>query len=216
VEDEVTMPDPALQLAAIAYHFVSRMAYVLWVGRALRRQRRGFAEGLASCEDDFNRFRRTAAPIMANEVVSFVVLCFVARSSAVAAALGPVGLWTGAALLVVGVGIKAWATSTLGLRAFYWYDFFCPAESAPAAASGPYRFFRNPMYSLGYAHCYGLALLTGSLPGLVFAAFDQATMLVFYQWVERPHVERLYGFARDVRLPQATSAGAPVSPAEEA
>ena len=40
-------------------------------------------------------------------------------------------------------------------------------------------------------HGQGLALVFGSLPGLILAAFDQASILAFYYRVEKPHYEQL-------------------------
>ncbi|MGH2668454.1 MAG: methyltransferase, partial [bacterium] len=55
----------------------------------------------------------------------------------------------------------------------------------------PYRFLKNPMYTVGYLQTYGLALLTGSMPGLVAALFAQAAILLFYLLVEKPHFDKL-------------------------
>jgi hypothetical protein len=46
------------------------------------------------------------------------------------------------------------------------------------------------MYTVGYLHAYGFALVTGSWLGLLAAAFDQAAILVFHQLVEKPHFLR--------------------------
>src|SRR5205823_10694441 len=66
------------------------------------------------------------------------------------------------------------------------------ARPAPTIA-GPYRWLRNPMYTVGYLQTYGLALLVASLPGLVAAVFSQGAIVAFYRLVERPHYQRLYG-----------------------
>jgi protein-S-isoprenylcysteine O-methyltransferase Ste14 len=95
----------------------------------------------------------------------------------------------GAVLFILGSATKLWAAATLGGRAYYWYNFFT-AEYPPLSTDGPYRFLKNPMYTVGYLLLYGLALFTMSLPGLAAAAFDQATILAFHRWVEEPHFER--------------------------
>jgi len=99
-----------------------------------------------------------------------------------------------ALLMVVGGLTKFWAAVTLGDRAYYWYNFFT-TERAPLNTRGPYRFLKNPMYTVGYLPLYGLALFTMSLPGLVAAVFDQAAILMFHRWVEEPHFERWSGGA---------------------
>jgi protein-S-isoprenylcysteine O-methyltransferase Ste14 len=58
---------------------------------------------------------------------------------------------------------------------------------------GPYRYFRNPMYTIGNLHLAGLALAAASLPAFAAALFSHAAILAFNYVVERPHVRRLYG-----------------------
>ena len=92
---------------------------------------------------------------------------------------------------MAGAGIKLWAAASLGGKAYYWYNFFDPEAPVAARAPGPYRFIRNPMYTLGYLQTYGLAILFGSLPALIASGFDQVAVLVFNHVVERPHYARL-------------------------
>jgi protein-S-isoprenylcysteine O-methyltransferase Ste14 len=179
----------------LAYHLVSRLAYVLYISIALKRQEDTacFSRRYGATEA-FRRFRRTAAILMNNDAVSFVVLCFVSRGTL---PLGVIDLpraaviVTGAALLLVGLVIKLWAAATLGAGAYYWRDFFAPEGHVVTRSAGPYRFFKNPMYTVGYLPAYGLALVTGSLPALAAALFDHAAILAFHQLVERGHVARV-------------------------
>src|SRR6267143_2037074 len=53
----------------LAYAILSRLAYVLYVGLALRR------EELYGPSGDFRRFRRRAAFVMNNDAVAFFALC---------------------------------------------------------------------------------------------------------------------------------------------
>ena len=173
------------------YHIASRLAYVLYVGLALRAQERREAfTARWGVEGGFRRFRRMAALVMYNDAASFVVLCLV---SADTLAARPSGWMAGAGivLIVVGGGTKLWAALTLGGRAYYWYNFFAVPTSPPPPAGGPYRLLRNPMYTVGYLPSYGLALAVASLPGLVASAFDHAAILAFYYVVEQPHFAEL-------------------------
>ena len=68
--------------------------------------------------------------------------------------------------------------------------FTSPARGL--VTTGPYRWFRNPMYTVGYAHAYGFALAFLSWPGLLAALCDQVAILVFHLAVERPHVKAVY------------------------
>lgn len=178
-------------MIALAYHLASRLAYVLYIGVALARQERSASFTLRHGADEgFRRFRRVAATLMYNDAASFVLLCVVTRRTIELDLPGSVILVSGALLVVVGLAVKFWAAAALGAGAYYWRDFFLPTER-PAPAGGPYPFLKNPMYTVGYLPAYGCALLAASLPGLIAAALDQAAILAFYRWVEKPHVEKM-------------------------
>ena len=185
-----------MTLAAIAYCVASRLAYVCWVGIALRRQERHEAYtrrwGVAG---GFARFRRVASVLMVNDVVAFALLCLVTHDTLAlegSISRGAV-IAAGVLLVAVGVSVKVWAAATLGGDAYYWYNFFAPPSAHRAVLAGPYRFLANPIYTVGYLQAYGFALITGSFVGLWAAAFAQLAILVFYYAVERPHFQRLNG-----------------------
>src|SRR2546428_8998336 len=76
------MSVPVWTALALAYHLASRLAYVLYVGLALRRQERtGYFTRRYGPEEGFRRFRRAAAILMSSDAVSFVVLCVVSRNT---------------------------------------------------------------------------------------------------------------------------------------
>jgi protein-S-isoprenylcysteine O-methyltransferase Ste14 len=175
----------------LAYHLASRLAYVLYVGLTLNRQdRTAHLTRRHGTEAGFQRFRRTAAFVMANDAVSFAVLCLVSVNTLNIGLPRGVAFAVGAVLAVVGVATKMWAAATLG-DGYYWRNFFTPPERIVAKAAGPYRWLRNPMYTVGYLPVYGLALATSSALGLAAALFDQCAILTFYHLVEKPHFERL-------------------------
>ena len=186
-------------LAAVAfwYFIVSRLAYVLWVGWALRQQdrTRRFTRD-AGVEAGFVRFRRVASTLMNNDGVSFVVLILATRNTLTMGLPRLAVVIAGGLMVVAGVGIKLWAASSLGAKAYYWHNFFAPDDPLPPEAPGPYRYVRNPMYTLGYLQTYGLALVFASLPGLIASAFAQTAVLVFNYVVERPHYVALLRQAR--------------------
>lgn len=182
--------------AALGYHVLSRLAYVVSVGIALARERRSHAlTRRYGVEGAFRRFRRMAALVMNNDAVSFVVVCVLTRGTLAVPLPAVVVIAVGGCLIVLGIAAKAWAASTLGRGAFYWYDFFRQDAFSPPDPPGPYRYVRNPMYTVGYAHAYGIALILWSWPGLIAAAFDHVAVLVFYRLVEGPHVRELAGGA---------------------
>jgi protein-S-isoprenylcysteine O-methyltransferase Ste14 len=128
---------------------------------------------------------------MDNDAAALFALCITTASS-----LGDVGLPSllvtliGVALTLLGFGMKLWATVSLPPGAYHWRDFFVRSD-APVGAGGPYRFLSDPMYTVGYAHAYGIALLFRSVPGLIGALAGQALMLLLNVLVEgRAHRAR--------------------------
>jgi protein-S-isoprenylcysteine O-methyltransferase Ste14 len=175
---------------ALGYHIASRLAYVVGVGVALSRQdREQIFTRRDGVEAGFRRFRRMASTVMNNDGVSFVILCILTRQTIHLPAM--ILLSIGVLLVLLGVSTKLWAAARLGYAAYYWHNFFAPGELVVPDPPGPYRYFKNPMYTVGNLHMYGVALVLGSLPGLIAAAFDQAAIMAFYRWVEKPHFEAL-------------------------
>ena len=175
---------------ALAYHLASRLAYVLYVGVTLKRQdRAAYLTRRHGPEAAFRRFRRVAAIVMANDAVSLGVLCLVTANTLHLGLPRGLTIAVGAVLALVGVATKMWAAATLG-DGYYWRNFFTPTYRVVPKAAGPYRWLKNPMYTVGYLPVYGLALATSSAFGLVAALFDQCAILTFYNLVEKPHFER--------------------------
>jgi protein-S-isoprenylcysteine O-methyltransferase Ste14 len=104
----------------------------------------------------------------------------------------PFVLATGVVLFVAGLVVKLSATLTVGVDAYYFRDMFLGRPLAPTCHDGPYRFLRNPMYSVGQLQGYGYALLYGSLPGLAAAAAGHLLIYAFYVVAERPFVRSTY------------------------
>jgi protein-S-isoprenylcysteine O-methyltransferase Ste14 len=169
------------------------MAYVVFVGSALRRQeRKGVHTEPRERAEAFRRFRRTAAVIMYHDAFALVVLCLATRNTWHLALPTVVTAAGGALLVLIGLGTKLWAGRTLGSDAYYWHNFFDPEAAIGRVSSGPYRFISSPMYTVGYLQTYGLALMVRSLPGLIASVFAQVAILAFHYIVEKPHFERLH------------------------
>ena len=181
-------------LVAAAYFALSRFAYVVGVGVMLAGQDR-FRRLTTrfGVEGGYRRFRRIAAFLMTNDGVSFVVLALLTRDTLPAGVTEAVPrgvvLAIGLALILIGAGVKLWAARTLGDDGYHWRNFFLPDAPIPRAG-GPYRYLRNPMYTVGYLQTYGLALLLASLPALLGAGIAQGSILLFHWLVERPHYHR--------------------------
>ncbi len=151
----------------MAYAVASRLLYVGWVGFALRREERtqyftrtfGVARG-------FRRFRLWTMIVMRNDAASLILTCILTRNT-LNIGIPPVVEWlAGGALIVIGFGTKEWAARTLGNDAYYWHNFFEPGSHAAPDPPGPYRYIQNPMYTIGYLHAYGLAIVLDSAWGL--------------------------------------------------
>ena len=188
---------------ALGYHLASRLAYVLYVGLALKRQdRTEYLTRRYGVEAGFQRFRRVAAFVMANDAGSLAVLCLVSADTLRVGLSRGLAIAVGAVLVVVGVATKVWAARTLR-DGYYWRNFFAPDEQVVPTTAGPYRWLRNPMYTVGYLPVYGLAIATSSAFGLAAALFDQCAILAFYHLVEKPHFEHLVEKPHFERLRQA-------------
>jgi protein-S-isoprenylcysteine O-methyltransferase Ste14 len=104
----------------------------------------------------------------------------------------PLVFTIGVVLFAVGVLVKLWATLTVGVDVYFFRDMFLGRPLTAACHHGPYRFLRNPMYSVGQLQGYGYALLYGSLPGVVAAAAGHLLIYTFYLVAERPFVRSTY------------------------
>jgi phosphatidylethanolamine N-methyltransferase len=100
---------------------------------------------------------------------------------------------------VVGVALVAlhlWTIVSIydSLGEFGWFygDFFF--DHAPKLTySGIYRFLNNPERFLGLAGLWGFAIITWSKAIFLLAIMSHTLTLMFIQFVERPHMHRLYG-----------------------
>ena len=178
--------------AVLGAHLAARCAYVgyVWIGLA-RQQSDGWWTRRWGIEGGFGRFRRGAALVMLVDAVSFVVVCLAGWGTLPAVVPRAPAIAIGGALVVLGLAAKLWAAETLGAKAYYWYNFFTPDTRLVPVTRGPFRYVKNPMYTVGYLQTYGLALITGSFAGLLASVCDQVAILLFHWRVERRHFERV-------------------------
>ncbi|CAO2654629.1 Nn.00g113620.m01.CDS01 [Neocucurbitaria sp. VM-36] len=101
---------------------------------------------------------------------------------------------------VLGVGMIAlqiWIATSIydSLGEFGWFcgDFFFDPPSRHLTYSGIYRFLNNPERVLGLAGLWGMALITWNAPIFYLAATAHILNLLFLQFVEKPHMQALYG-----------------------
>src|SRR5438445_5509310 len=108
------MTVPVWGVIALAYHFSARLAYVLYIGLALRREERTrYLAERHGPEGAFRRFRRTAAILMYNDATSFVLLCLASWGTLTVDLPRVPVLIVGAVLVLVGSSFKMWADVTL-------------------------------------------------------------------------------------------------------
>src|SRR4051812_37898553 len=97
----------AAQTAFFAYAMLSRMAYVLFVGVALRREEKtGIYTRRFGRTEGFRRFRRTAALVMNHDAFAFVVLCVATRNTWRLPFSSITLVAVGVVLAVIGLGTK--------------------------------------------------------------------------------------------------------------
>ena len=178
----------------LAYFVGARLAYAATIAICLRTQSRRLGlEARQQAERRHQSFHRWAVRLQNLDGIAFGCLCVATMGTL------PWDGWIwparilGATLVVVGMGTKAWAVRSLGVESYTWHDFFVPRERFELCRSGPYRWFSDPMYTIGYLQAYGIALTLGSWQGLVASLFAQFSILLVNELVEKPHFRRLCG-----------------------
>ncbi|KAF2829514.1 phosphatidylethanolamine N-methyltransferase [Ophiobolus disseminans] len=95
------------------------------------------------------------------------------------------------------IALQLWTAmsiyDSLGEFGFLCGDFFFDPPSSNLTYSGIYRFLNNPERVLGLAGVWGVALIAWNAPIFYLAATAHILNLCFLQFVERPHMTKLYG-----------------------
>ena len=98
----------------------------------------------------------------------------------------------GFGLIVLQIWVSMSIYESLGEFGWFFGDFFFD-QSPKLTYSGIYRFLNNPERVLGLAGVWGVALITGSRAMFCLALLSHTLSLAFIQFVERPHMQKLYG-----------------------
>jgi protein-S-isoprenylcysteine O-methyltransferase Ste14 len=177
----------ALLVIASLLHAGLRLAYFFYIGLKLRARYSGDSVAATAAHEEWLRFKRKAAFVLnADGLTLGAVAVLSAESLPVRASF----FWTliaGMLLICAGVAVKVAAYRVVGTKGYYWYNFFCRDDQREYVARGVYKYLDNPMYTLGYLHAFGFALVFRSLWGLIFAAFDVLVLRAFHFCFERPH-----------------------------
>jgi hypothetical protein len=152
-------------------------------------------------ENGFAAYEALSAILLAAQRLAFLALLLASASDVTA--WGPYWSSCGAVLVVLGVGISVWATHVAGVDTYYYRDLFMGPRHVSVAYHGPYSFFSNPMYGVGQLAAYGVAILAGSIEGVVAAALNQAASYAFAGFVERPHLRAATRLSVDTEVQEA-------------
>lgn len=171
---------------SVILSLIARLAYFLYLSKSLLEAKAG-AGGLLR----YSIFKRRISTLQTLDGIVFIAACIASSGTLELQIEKPYAICAGMLLIVIGIGTKAWAVACLGLESYTWRDFFMPERNFIFSRSGPYRWFKDPMYTIGYLQVYGAALVTLSLPGLAIGVFMQGSMLVVGQAIERGRVSKL-------------------------
>ena len=93
------------------------------------------------------------------------------------------------------IALQVWTVTSIyeSLGEFGWFfgDFFFDGPQK-LTYDGIYRFLNNPERTIGLAGVWGAAILTWSKAIFFLAFLSHALTLCFIQFVERPHMQKLY------------------------
>ena len=95
-------------------------------------------------------------------------------------------------LFVSGFTVKILAAKALSIEIYYWKDMFLGRKISDFVGSGPYKYLNNPMYGIGQLPAYAVAIWYGSVYGLMAAVLNQLLIFLFYYFIERRFIKRVY------------------------
>ena len=95
-------------------------------------------------------------------------------------------------MFISGLSVKIWAAKIVTIEIYYWKDMFLGKEISGFIQTGPYKYFKNPMYGIGQLPAYATAIWYGSKYGLIAACINQVLIFSFYYLIEKKFIERIY------------------------
>ena len=138
-------------------------------------------------------FRRIVDLILMCDFVSYMLFAFAcAHRPENESFMSTVIRWTiGPGLFLFNLWVKLDAHRVVKDFAWYWGDFFFLIDQE-LTFDGVFEMAPHPMYSIGYAGYYGIAMMAGSLSVLYISIVAHAAQFAFLWLVESPHIDRTY------------------------
>lgn len=145
--------------------------------------------------DEFNAwmlFRQIENVILANDLVSYVVLCLVCwQKLSITSPIDIMCFLIGSLSVIFALWSKSDAHRVIGDFAWYWGDFFFLLDKN-LIFDGIFQMFPHPMYTVGYAFMYGMPIMTKSYTLFYMSVFGHLCQIAFLALVENPHIDRTY------------------------
>ncbi|EPY34588.1 phosphatidylethanolaminen-methyltransferase-lik E protein [Angomonas deanei] len=149
--------------------------------------------------DEFNAwmlFRQIENVILANDLVSYIVLSLVCWSKMTLCATDVTVSVIGCFSIVFALWSKSDAHRVIGDFAWYWGDFFFLLDKN-LTFDGIFQMFPHPMYTVGYAFMYGVPIMAKSYSLFYVSVFGHLCQIAFLALVENPHIEKTYNSAAE-------------------
>ncbi|KAI8071672.1 phospholipid methyltransferase-domain-containing protein [Gongronella butleri] len=195
------VPGCAGQVVAFAQALAWRAIYSLGLGSLLKAQSdsmfytRHFIKWGGTAADAFQHWKSIFNLALSMTYITFFVACCKFYSL-------PQDWTYGMTLLrhvlgLVFMALHVWTSvsiyDVLGDYGWFYGDFFIDQQRHTLLYTGIYRYLNNPEKIIGNSGFWGMTLMTNHWMIYVLALFSQLCNILFLQYVEEPHMHKLYG-----------------------